>query len=177
VAGAVRRLHERRQGRNTARQTALRAVLQRAVGADTEGLYPEKQHIVPFASARQIVNKGGTRATASPANAIGNLTWLSRRQNTLNALADRWTVMDQERDGDNLDARGMFARVKMGDGSRTAIALYEQIRDAMLQESDPVSLQPLFTSFCAARTEWMIGQMRNWLQEPLSDEAREWLPE
>ena len=67
-------------------------------------------------SARQIVNKGGTRATASLANAIGALTWLSRRQNTLNALADRWTVMDQERDSDNLDARGMFARVKMGDG-------------------------------------------------------------
>lgn len=153
------------------------AVLQRAVGADTEGLYPEKQHIVPFASARQIVNKGGTRATASPANAIGNLTWLSRRQNTLDALADRWTVMDQERDAENLAARGMLERVA-GDGTpQTAVALYEQLRDAMLHEGDPIALQPLFMAFCAARTAWMIRQMRRWLGEPLSEEAREWLPE
>jgi len=153
------------------------AVLQQAVGADTEGLYPEKQHIVPFASGRQIANKGGTRATASPANAIGNLTWLSRRQNTLDALADRWTVMDQERDADNLDARGMFASVEVGGTPYTAVALYEQIRDAMLREVDPVELQPLFTSFCAARTEWMIGQMHSWLEEPVSSEASEWLAE
>lgn len=153
------------------------AALKRAVGADIEGLYPEKQHIVPFSSARQIVNKGGTRATASPANAIGNLTWLSRRQNTLDGLADRWAVMDPGRDGDNLHARGMFARVKAVDGPQTAVLLYEQIRDAMLQDRDPVGLQPLFASFCAARTAWLIGQMRSWLQEPLSNEAREWLPE
>lgn len=153
------------------------AVLQKAAGAEAEGLYPEKQHIVPFASARQIANKGGTRASASPANAIGNLTWLSRRQNTLDALADRWTVMDKECDADNLDARGMFARVEVDGTPHTAVALYEQIRDAMLQESDPIGLQPLLTSFCAARTEWMIGQMRSWLEEPLSGEAREWLPE
>lgn len=151
--------------------------LRRAVGADIEGLYPEKQHIVPFSSARQIVNKGGTRATASPANAIGNLTWLSRRQNGLDGLADRWAVMDPGRDGANLHARGMFARAKANEGPQIAVGLYEQIRDAMLMERDPVGLQPLFASFCAARREWMIEQMRSWLQEPLSDEAREWLPE
>lgn len=33
------------------------AVLQQAVGADTAGLYPEKQHIVPFASGRQIAQQ------------------------------------------------------------------------------------------------------------------------
>ena len=78
------------------------AELRRADGKDAQELYPEKQHIVPFTFARGIVGKGGTRATASPANAIGNLTWLSHRQNGLEALADRWTVMDRERDGENL---------------------------------------------------------------------------
>ena len=71
------------------------APLRRADGKDAQELYPEKQHIVPFTFARRIVGKGGTRATASPANAIGNLTWLSHRQNGLDALADRWTVMDR----------------------------------------------------------------------------------
>jgi hypothetical protein len=140
-----------------------------------EGMYPEKQHIVPFARARQIVNKGGTRATASPANAVGNLTWLTRRQNTLDALADRWTVMDREHDGHNLTARGMFAGEK-ADGP-VAVDLYEEIKDAMLRADAPGNLQDPFKRFCAARTNWMIEQMGNWLQEPLSAEAREWLPE
>lgn len=153
------------------------AVLQRAPGADSEGLYPEKQHIVPFASARQIINKPGTRATRSQANAIGNLTWLSRRQNTLDALADRWTVMDPDRDRNNLDARGMFSSSSTSGSSQTALSLYEQIRDAMLQEREPIKLQALFADFCVARSKWMVEQMREWLQESLPDDAREWLAE
>jgi hypothetical protein len=155
------------------------APLIKAVGGDAQVLYPEKQHIVPFALARQIVNKGGTRATASPANAIGNLTWLSRRQNGLDALADRWTVMDQERDGDNLAARGMFAQASADEGSRTAIALYKELQDAVLDGSwrqEQEKAQSLFDSFCDARAAWIVEQMRDWLEQPRSDEANEWLP-
>ena len=155
-------------------------VLKRAVGTDTQSLYPEKQHIVPFVAARRIVSKGGTRATASPANAIGNLTWLSRRQNRLDALADRWTVMDQEGDGDNLAARGMFACAEADAESRTAVALYEELQAAFSDKSWPLSqprAQLLFDAFCDARAAWMVAQMRDWLEEPLPDESREWLPE
>lgn len=154
------------------------AVLHRADGEDAQKFYPEKQHIVPFTFARQIVAKGGTRATASPANAIGNLTWLSRRQNGLDALADRWTVMDPERDRENLAARGMLARGSADEDSRTALALYEQLRDAVLDggwRRDQVGTQRLFDAFCAARANWMVEQMRDWLEEHLSDEAGEWL--
>jgi hypothetical protein len=160
-------------------QSYCEAVLQRAVGADAQALYPEKQHIVPFVIARQIVNKGGTRATASPANAIGNLTWLSRRQNTLDALADRWTVMDRERDRDNLAARGMFAHTEAEAESRSALALYEELQKAVLDNSwvlDQPRTHLTFDAFCNSRAAWMVAQMRDWLEEPLSDEACEWLP-
>jgi hypothetical protein len=111
------------------------AALSSADGKDAQGFYPEKQHIVPFSLARQIVGKGGTRATASPANAIGNLTWLSRRQNGLDALADRWTVMDRERDGENLAARGMLTKVSGQEDPRTTLAIYEELRDMVLEET------------------------------------------
>ncbi len=149
------------------------ATLRRAAGKDEQALYPEKQHIVPFVSAGKIVEKGGTRATASPANAIGNLTWLSQRQNALDALADRWTVMDRENDAANLTARGMFAQRE----SQTAVDLYEKVRDGMLSDNDPVKLKPLFDLFCAARTDWMVSEMKSWIEEPLSNETQGWLSE
>lgn len=152
--------------------------LRRSDDSANGDLYPEKQHIVPFSIARQIVGKGGTRATASPANAIGNLTWLSRRQNSLEALSDRWTVMDLERDGDNLAARGMLALTK-GEGSpRTAITIYEELRNLLLSQrwTDKQSkAQELYYAFCDARAAWMVDQMREWLEKSLSNEASEWL--
>lgn len=154
------------------------APLGRANDQGPQGLYPEKQHIVPFTYARRIVDKGGTRATSSPANAIGNLTWLSQRQNRLDALADRWTVMDRERDGENLGARGLLAEAT-GDGDPVAaITLYEAIQSAVgdkrWRQGEPEARR-LFDAFCQARARWMLEQMRNWLEEPLSNEASAWL--
>ncbi len=145
---------------------------------DTDDLYPEKQHIVPFTIARQIVDKGGTRATASPSNAIGNLTWLSRRQNGLDALSDRWTVMDRSVDVENLAARGLLAPATSRSKTRDAMSLYEEVRDIVLADSwrdDKGRAQELFAAFCEARTEWMVEQMRTWLEAPLSKDARRWL--
>lgn len=145
---------------------------------DSDDLYPEKQHIVPFTIARQIVDKGGTRATASPSNAIGNLTWLSRRQNGLDALSDRWTVMDRAVDAENLAARGLLAPASTCQESRDALSLYEEVRDMVLADTwrdDKGKAQDLFAAFCEARTAWMVGQMRAWLEAPLSMDARRWL--
>lgn len=154
------------------------AALRSPEGEDAQELYPEKQHIVPFSLARQIVGKGGTRATASLANAIGNLTWLSRRQNGLDALADRWTVMDREGDGENLAARGMLAQASGVADPQTALAIYEELRGMVLDETwnqERSKAESLFRSLCESRMDWMIEQMRGWLNEPLSDEASEWL--
>jgi len=154
------------------------ALLGRADGGYADVLYPEKQHIVPFAVARPFVGKRGTRATSSQANAIGNLTWLSCRQNGLDALSDRWTVMDTEGDGENLAARGMVARSSAGDGSPTALALYEELRDLVLEGrvmEEQERARSLFEAFCNARATWLVDQMREWLEEPLPGEARKWL--
>ena len=143
---------------------------------------PEKQHLVPFTIARQIVNKGGTRATASPSNAIGNLTWLSQRQNGLDALADRWTVMDRQADADNLAARGMFASVNVSGSQRTVIDVYQALSQRVLVgaeswRADREGTLRLFEAFCEGRAAWIIDQMRLWLEEPLPVDAASWLRE
>lgn len=151
--------------------------LSAAKGKEAETLYPEKQHIVPFSVARTIVGKGGTRATASPANAIGNLTWLSSRQNGfVVGFADRWAVMDSDRDRANLVARGMFSASSAAGSERIALDDYQELKaiDPLQDERD--SAQKLFDAFCDARAKWLVEQMEEWLKEPLSEEAKKWLP-
>lgn len=137
-------------------------------------LYPEKQHIVPFDYARRIANKGGTRATASPANAIGNLTWLSQRQNGLDGFSNRWAVMDTERDRENLAARGMLWPSSPQGGSPAALELYGGLRDAVI-EGRTADVTEEFNEFCRTRSDWMVHQMREWLEQPLPDKAVWWL--
>jgi hypothetical protein len=143
---------------------------------------PEKQHIVPFTVARQIVDKGGTRATASPSNAIGNLTWLSQRQNGLDGLADRWTVMDRQADADNLAARGMLATVVVDGTERTVIDVYEELSHRVLAgteswRADREGTLRLFAAFCDGRAAWIVDQMRLWLEETLPVDTAAWLGE
>lgn len=146
------------------------APLSRSANPD---LYAEKQHIIPFSIAKQIVQKRGSRQTRSRANAVGNLTWLSSRQNGLgkHGLADRWAVLDRERDAENLKARGLMTVTADGD----AVWVYEQLQKA-LSAKDSNRAQELFTTFCEARSEWMIGKMEDWLKiSNLTAEAIRWL--
>jgi hypothetical protein len=151
--------------------------LQRWPEAD---LYPEKQHIVPFTIARQVVDKGGTRATASPSNALGNLTWLSQRQNGLDALADRWTVMDEGWDHDNLAARGLLAETEVDGMVRRVLDVYRELR-GLVQAEDwkdrQATAQSLFAAFCEGRARWVVDQMRHWLDDDLGPDAARWLSE
>lgn len=158
------------------------ALLSREDGDFEGGLFPEKQHIVPFAIARQIVDKGGTRSTASPSNAIGNLTWLSRRQNGLDALSDRWTVMDMEREADNLAARGMLAPAAVDGTERAVLDVYQDLSDRVLAgaetwRADREGALRLFAAFCKGRADWIVDQMRAWLEEDLPYEVAWWLGE
>ncbi len=144
--------------------------------ADGTDLYPEKQHIVPFSVARQIVGKSGTRVTRSHANDIGNLTWLSHRQNGLEALSDRWTAMDRDRDADNLAARGMTARREVDGADVEVLDVYEALRDRVLGgNACDARAQELFATFRKGRRHWMIEQMRAWLEAQLPADACEWL--
>ena len=144
--------------------------------ADGKDLYPEKQHIVPFSIARQIVVKGGTRATASPANDIGNLTWLSHRQNGLEALGDRWTAMDRDGDTANLAARGMAARADVDDADLEVLDIYDALRNMVINKSaSEANAQALFAALCKGRRDWMVEQMRAWLEEPMPADVSEWL--
>lgn len=142
-----------------------------------EDLYPEKQHIVPFSDARLIINnKGGTRATASRANDIGNLTWLSHRQNGFEALGGNWTAMDRDLDAANLDARGMFASVAVNALNRDVLGIYKELQDMMRnKEAWDDHAQELFGAFCEGRKDWMTEQMRDWLAEPLQEAVIGWL--
>jgi hypothetical protein len=160
----------------------MAAELRRWGDDNRQSLYPEKQHLVPFAIARQIVDKGGTRATSSPSNAIGNLSWLSHRQNGLSAFADRWAVLDKERDRDNLEARGILAPAEFDGRQRTVLEIYNELRDLVLLEGEAWKFKRdrafrLFDAFCDGRARWMVEQMKRWLEEPLTSKANSWLGE
>jgi len=143
-----------------------------------EDLYPEKQHIVPFVFAKRIVGGTATRATASPSNELGNLTWLSARQNGLEGLADQWTVMDRARDLRNLDARGMLAPAEGHGAARDALDLYDVLRARVLAgEKSGSIVEQLYFGMCDARERWLIAQMDAWLVEPLPPEAAAWIQE
>jgi hypothetical protein len=153
---------------------------------DQDDLHPEKQHIIPFSLAKKIAGKGGTRSTASKANAIGNLTWISARQNGFeHGLSDRWTVFDESVDLNNLEARGMLAVTDDGGPStgKRALDLYRKIQSiardsAQLERSEwPETFGGLYDDFRRARTSWMKQQMKTWLEVPLSGASRQWLLE
>ncbi len=147
-------------------------------------LYPERQHLVPFSLAKKIAGKGGTRTTASIANAIGNLTWLSARQNGFkHGLSDRWAVFDEAVEADNLRARGMlFASSSKGEKEdRRALDLYREIQAraraarSLKRDDWPKAFDTTYNDFLMVRTAWMKQEMKSWLCESLSSEALHWL--
>lgn len=145
-----------RSGIEQGSQPLTEQPLQRYRDDSTGSLLPEKQHMVPFVFARMLVDDSPTRASSSAANGIGNLTWLSQRQNGFNGLAERWAVLDPHRDADNLKARGL-------DGK--AWDLYQKISNGLLQDTPAEELKESYKAFCEERQQWLIGEMGRWLQE------------
>lgn len=162
--------HDENEGLGRLPTDATAKALCAAFESDGHEWHPEKQHIVPFSVAARIAGKGGTRATASPANDIGNLTWLSSRQNGFEfGLSDRWVVLSSEKDRANLAARGFL---DSSDGE-PAKALYEGLRRGCeaVDRKELKSQLETFERFCIARRGWMKRQMNAWLSEPLPGEA------
>ena len=128
-----------------------------ALDADGRMSAPEKQHIIPFSVARKITDKGGTRATASPANDIGNLTWLSARQNGFeHGFSDRWAALIEDAEPANLKSRGFL--LQPSTAKRRALDCYHD-----LYSQKAGAPKDLFNEFCSIRREWMISQMTEWL--------------
>lgn len=128
-----------------------------AVDADGRMWAPEKQHVIPFSAARRITDKGGTRATASPANDIGNLTWLSARQNGFeHGFSDRWAALIEGVERANLASRGFLYQSSAT--NRRALDCYHELHS--LKAASP---KELFNEFCGIRREWMVAQMTEWL--------------
>jgi hypothetical protein len=149
---------------------------------DCSELHPEKQHIVPFSKAKKIAGGEGTRSTASTANSIGNLTWISSRQNDFKSgFSDRWTVFDKNEDKENILARGILA--KADSGETNALELYLQIQERVREsertgdDEGLTKIGTLFDNFRHARMEWMKQQMQEWLDESLPGESKRWLVE
>jgi hypothetical protein len=127
-------------------------------GTTIGGLSPEKQHIVPFANVRGVLSEVG-RGGTSIAHRIGNFTWLSSRQNGLDALSNRWTVIDEAREGTNLAARGFSPEV---------IDAYLGVRDALLSappKERHAEVQAAFEGFAELRREWLVAQLMGWFEE------------
>jgi hypothetical protein len=147
-------------------------------------MYPEKQHIIPFSKGKKLAEKGGGRATKSGANAIGNLTWISQRQNGFeHGLSDRWSVFDEDHDRDNLEARGMLAEVDPAQGieAKRALDLYREIITLSTSpenlEGGPAfeRLKKLFEVFRVTRVAWMQQQMEEWLRDESPQVSSDWL--
>ncbi|NQW61989.1 MAG: hypothetical protein HQ461_04090 [Deltaproteobacteria bacterium] len=127
-------------------------------GTTIGSLSPEKQHIVPFANIRGVLNET-ERGGRSSAHRIGNFTWLSSRQNGLDALSNRWTVIDEAREGTNLSARGFSPEV---------IDAYHRVRDGLLKSPNAVDQQQVtrdFEEFCKLRREWLVAQLMDWFED------------
>ena len=138
-------------------------------------LAPERQHIVPFADAKKLCGKdGGTRATASPANGVGNVTWLSARQNSFDTgFGDAWAVFDDTVEFDNLRARGL---VHTDEHGQRAVDAYRELRQSWFapggKRSDDTAT---FERFTQLRREWMAHEMAAWLAELANDVDTRWL--
>lgn len=138
-------------------------------------LAPERQHIVPFATAKQLCGKAsGTRATASPANGVGNVTWLPARQNSFDTgFGDAWAVFDDHVESENLRARGLL---HTNDQGRRAVDVYRELRRAWFEKGDNerVDASP-FERFTQIRRAWMVQEMTAWLRELAEGVDPTWL--
>ncbi|MBS3973448.1 MAG: hypothetical protein KGZ89_01060 [Actinobacteria bacterium] len=82
--------------------------------------------------------------------------------------------MDTAHDYENLAARGMLWQSASKEDSPRAIELYEQVRDAVIDDRAAEATQ-VFNEFCRIRSDWMVHKTHEWLEELLPEGAVWWL--
>lgn len=138
-----------------------------------EGLAPEelaleRQHIVPFSLAGQLVTKKpATRNVASDVNSVANLTWLTKRQNTFDGGFGADMVDLAVEPHERLAARGLSGAAKDA---------YGQIHQSWIAANESgwrstEAEQAAFVEFRKVREEWIVRGMRAWLAEAMAGDA------
>ena len=133
-------------------------VSERVVGEDAD---PEKQHLIPYsllAGAYDLTSP--SRASTSEINNIGNITYISRVENSWEGLSDRLLKLKTE-DPSNLSAHFI-------DGK--ALAVYERIRK--LDERDQAAGRPLkkkYERWIQYRQRALLEGFVKWAEDLRSD--------
>ena len=142
-------------------------------GADGGLLTGERQHVVPYAHGRALEGTQGQsgRSGNGDVNGVGNLTWLSSRQNALpdsGGLGANWAVFNAE---PPLNLRAHFlAPFRDGEAeeSPTVLDHYEQLAAwsaGPRSKAETEAAAKTFQAFTTARVAWMQQAMSDWVDE------------
>jgi hypothetical protein len=127
----------------------------------TEGVEPEKQHLLPFIKAQKLYGGELRRGGSHVVNSIGNLTYISRAQNDFDGgLGDRLARLDLE-DRDNQQAHLMLDALR---GDRV-LADYDALRKKF-EKNDPGSIassRGTFERMVRRRREIVGSAFEAWL--------------
>jgi hypothetical protein len=143
----------------------------------------QRQHLIPYMHGRQferILGQSGRGGNAE-INQIGNLTWLSERQNGfVDGLGSNPAVLTGETPA-NLRAHFLVPfRADEVESSPTVLARYEAIAawcGASASERDTDAARDHFQKFAATRERWMKEAMSAWLNEAVARLSAELYPE
>lgn len=125
----------------------------------------ERQHLVPLSHGKAMYGEEDLRPTQNHAvNSVCNLTWLTRRQNTLNEYGGLGkNVLDLSTEpAANLRARGL--ELRGGFDALRALLEEEDVDDAEGEDRREQQVQH-FKSFLEARKKWIGDTMEQWLKE------------
>ena len=122
---------------------------------------PEKQHIVPYSHLIDAYDlKFTSRVSSTEANNIGNITYISREQNSLDGLSDRFTELAAE-DHENL-ARHFITRDALSAYGTTREAIESGTPDA---EPDTKRVRKLCQKWITCRQTELLHGFLGWAGE------------
>jgi hypothetical protein len=137
-------------------------------GVRAPDLALERQHIVPFSLARQLVPKPpANHAATSDVNSVANLTWLSRRQNSFDGGLGGNMVDLRLEPTERLDARGLSGPARLAYDEIFTRWSAQRHEGWKCSEADKAA----FRAFREARGRWIADQMNRWLEEALDHES------
>lgn len=137
-------------------------------GVRAPDLALERQHIVPFALARQLVPKPpANHAAASDVNSVANLTWLTQRQNSFDGGLGANMVDLRLEPTARLDARGLSGPARLAYDEIFTRWSAQRQEGWKSSEADKAA----FRAFREARGRWIADQMNRWLEEALHHDA------
>ena len=127
---------------------------------------PEKQHIIPYSRLIDVYDLQSTsRISSTIANNIGNVTYISQAENSLNGLSDKLAELAAEH-RQNLDCHFI---------SEKALTAYNQAKALLEQESgpDPKQLRAIYEKWIEQRQAEISSGFLKWIDEFHREWARQ----